>query len=43
MNDEKTKYAKQEVMKLETTKCEFFFMRLIWKIHEVTKGKGPLS
>ena len=48
MNNEKTKIVKQggrEVEKLKIRKPHSakIFMKLVWKIHEIAKGKGHLS
>ena len=46
MNNEKAKNAKRGGKKLRIQKpqsAKFFFMKLVCNIHEVPRGKGPLS
>ena len=45
MSNEKTKNVKQGGGKLGIQKPHSAtrFMKLVWKIHEVARGKGPLS
>jgi hypothetical protein len=45
MNNEKAKNAERGGGKLRIRKSHSVktFMTLVWKIHEVARGKGPLS